>query len=71
MGSLSIWHWLIVVGIVILVFWTHKSGSVGTGVEVAARNFKRAANIPAWLHVVVASILLLCLLVIARRLAAQ
>ncbi|MEJ0099873.1 MAG: Sec-independent protein translocase subunit TatA [Pseudomonadota bacterium] len=44
MGSLSIWHWLIVLGIVILVFGTKKLGSVGSDVGTAIRNFKKAVN---------------------------
>lgn len=44
MGSLSIWHWLIVLGIVILVFGTKKLGSVGSDVGAAIRNFKKSMN---------------------------
>jgi sec-independent protein translocase protein TatA len=44
MGSLSIWHWLIVLGVVILVFGTKKLGSVGSDVGSAIRNFKKAMN---------------------------
>ncbi|MGC4027273.1 MAG: Sec-independent protein translocase subunit TatA [Steroidobacteraceae bacterium] len=44
MGSLSIWHWLIVLGVVVLVFGTKKLGSVGSDVGSAIRNFKKAMN---------------------------
>jgi sec-independent protein translocase protein TatA len=44
MGSFSIWHWLIVLGIVILVFGTKKLGNIGTDVGSAIRNFKKAMN---------------------------
>ena len=44
MGSFSIWHWLIVLGVVILVFGTKKLGSVGSDVGSAIRNFKKAMN---------------------------
>jgi sec-independent protein translocase protein TatA len=44
MGSLSIWHWLIVLGIVILVFGTKKLSNVGSDVGSAIRNFKKAMN---------------------------
>ena len=44
MGSLSIWHWLIVLGIVILVFGTKKLGSLGGDVGSAIKNFKKAMN---------------------------
>ena len=42
MGSLSIWHWLIVLGVVILVFGTKKLGSVGSDVGSAIKNFKKS-----------------------------
>jgi sec-independent protein translocase protein TatA len=44
MGTLSIWHWLIVLGIVILVFGTKKLSSVGSDVGSAIKNFKKAMN---------------------------
>jgi sec-independent protein translocase protein TatA len=44
MGSFSVWHWLIVLGIVILVFGTKKLGSVGSDVGAAIRNFKKSMN---------------------------
>lgn len=40
MGSLSIWHWLIVLVIVVLVFGTKKLGNVGKDVGSAVRGFK-------------------------------
>ena len=44
MGSLSIWHWLIVLAVVILVFGTKKLSSLGTDVGGAIKNFKKAMN---------------------------
>lgn len=44
MGSFSIWHWLIVLGIVILVFGTKKLSNMGSDVGSAIRNFKKAMN---------------------------
>lgn len=44
MGSWSLWHWLIVLVVVIVVFGTKKLGSVGTDVGSAIRNFKKAMN---------------------------
>jgi sec-independent protein translocase protein TatA len=44
MGSFSIWHWLIVLGIVILVFGTKKLSSMGGDVGSAIKNFKKAMN---------------------------
>ncbi len=69
MASLSIWHWLIVVGIVILVFRTKKL--VDSDVTTPSRSTQRAMNFPFWLKVAAASVLLLCLLVIAKMLTAR
>jgi sec-independent protein translocase protein TatA len=44
MGSMSIWHWLIVLGVVILVFGTKKLSSMGSDVGGAIKNFKKAMN---------------------------
>jgi sec-independent protein translocase protein TatA len=39
---MSIWHWLIVLGVVILVFGTKKLSSLGSDVGGAIKNFKKA-----------------------------
>ncbi len=44
MGSLSIWHWLIVLLIVALVFGTKKLGNIGHDLGNAVRGFKKAMN---------------------------
>ena len=44
MGSLSIWHWLIVALIVSLVFGTRKLRTVGGDLGTAIRGFKDAVN---------------------------
>jgi sec-independent protein translocase protein TatA len=44
MGSFSIWHWLIVLAIVALVFGTKKIGSIGSDLGSAIRGFKKAMN---------------------------
>lgn len=44
MGSMSIWHWLIVLAVVILVFGTKKLSSLGGDVGGAIKNFKKAMN---------------------------
>jgi sec-independent protein translocase protein TatA len=44
MGSFSIWHWLIVLVVVILVFGTKKLSSLGGDVGSAIKNFKKAMN---------------------------
>ena len=40
MGSLSIWHWLIVLVIVVLVFGTKKLKNLGADLGSAVRGFK-------------------------------
>lgn len=44
MGSLSIWHWLIVLSIVIVVFGTKKLRTAGGDLGEAMKNFKKAMN---------------------------
>lgn len=40
MGSFSIWHWLVVLLIIVVVFGTKKLGSVGTDLGKAVKGFK-------------------------------
>ncbi|HXF66264.1 MAG TPA: Sec-independent protein translocase subunit TatA [Burkholderiales bacterium] len=40
MGSLSIWHWLIVLLVVVLIFGTKKLRSIGADLGSAVRGFK-------------------------------
>ena len=40
MGSFSVWHWLIVLVIVMLVFGTKKLGNVGSDLGKAVKGFK-------------------------------
>ncbi|NKF21229.1 Sec-independent protein translocase subunit TatA [Solimonas marina] len=42
MGSLSIWHWLIVLAIVILIFGTKKLRNAGGDIGSAVKNFKQS-----------------------------
>ena len=42
MGSFSIWHWLIVLLIVVLVFGTKKLRNMGSDVGGAVKEFKKA-----------------------------
>ncbi|HZP12494.1 MAG TPA: Sec-independent protein translocase subunit TatA [Nevskiaceae bacterium] len=42
MGSFSIWHWLIVLGVVVLVFGTAKLRNAGSDLGSAVKNFKTA-----------------------------
>lgn len=44
MGSLSIWHWLIVLVIVVLVFGTKKLRGAGGDLGSAVKNFKDAVR---------------------------
>lgn len=40
MGTLSIWHWLIVLAIVVVVFGTKKLRNIGSDLGGAVRGFK-------------------------------
>ena len=40
MGSFSIWHWVIVLVIVMLVFGTKKLGNIGSDLGKAVKGFK-------------------------------
>jgi sec-independent protein translocase protein TatA len=40
MGSFSIWHWVIVLVIVMLVFGTKKIGNMGSDIGKAVKGFK-------------------------------
>jgi sec-independent protein translocase protein TatA len=42
MGSLSLWHWLIVLLIVVLIFGTKKLKNMGGDVGGAVNEFKKA-----------------------------
>ena len=42
MGSLSIWHWLIVLVIVVVIFGTKKLRNAGSDLGGAVKNFKDA-----------------------------
>jgi sec-independent protein translocase protein TatA len=44
MGSLSIWHWLIVLLIVALVFGTKKLRNIGSDLGVAVKGFKEGTK---------------------------
>ena len=44
MGSLSIWHWLIVLLVVVLIFGTKKLRNLGSDVGSAVKSFKDAMN---------------------------
>jgi sec-independent protein translocase protein TatA len=44
MGSFSIWHWLIVLAIVLLVFGTKKLRNIGTDLGGAVKGFKDAVK---------------------------
>ncbi len=46
MGSFSIWHWLIVLVIVLLVFGTKKLKNIGTDLGGAVKGFKEGMKDP-------------------------
>ena len=45
MGSFSIWHWLIVLVIVLLVFGTKKLRNIGSDLGGAVKGFKEGMKI--------------------------
>ena len=44
MGSLSIWHWLIVLLIAVLIFGTKRLSSIGTDLGSAVKGFRKAMS---------------------------
>jgi sec-independent protein translocase protein TatA len=44
MGEFSIWHWLVVVGIALLLFGPSKFADLGKGLGEGIRNFKAAVK---------------------------
>ena len=44
MGGFSIWHWLIVLVIVVLVFGTKRLGNVGKDLGEAVKGFKKGMS---------------------------
>lgn len=44
MGSFSIWHWIVVLVIVVLVFGTKKLRNVGKDLGGAVHDFKKGLN---------------------------
>jgi sec-independent protein translocase protein TatA len=44
MGSFSIWHWLIVLLVVVLVFGTKKLGNIGSDLGKAVKGFKEGVR---------------------------
>jgi len=44
MGSFSIWHWLIVLAVVIIIFGTKKLRNMGGDIGAAIRNFKQSVK---------------------------
>jgi sec-independent protein translocase protein TatA len=46
MGEFSIWHWLLVIAIALLLFGTSKFSAVGKGLGEGIRNFKSAMKEP-------------------------
>ena len=45
MGSFSIWHWVIVLVVVVLVFGTKKLGSMGSDLGKAVKGFKDGVKV--------------------------
>jgi sec-independent protein translocase protein TatA len=47
MGGLSIWHWLIVLLVVVLIFGTKKLRNIGQDLGGAVKGFKEGMKTPA------------------------
>jgi sec-independent protein translocase protein TatA len=47
MGGLSIWHWLIVLLVVVLIFGTKKLRNIGQDLGGAVKGFKEGMKSPA------------------------
>ena len=45
MGAFSIWHWLIVLLIVVMVFGTKKLGNIGADLGKAVKGFKDGVKV--------------------------
>lgn len=45
MGSFSIWHWVIVLVVVVLVFGTKKLGNIGADLGKAVKGFKDGVKV--------------------------
>ena len=46
MGSFSIWHWLIVLVVVLLIFGTKKLRNIGSDLGGAVKGFKEGMKTP-------------------------
>ena len=46
MGGLSIWHWLIVLVVVVLIFGTKKLRNIGQDLGGAVKGFKDGMKVP-------------------------
>lgn len=44
MGSFSLWHWVLVVAIVVMVFGTRRLRQAGNDLGAAVRGFKEASQ---------------------------
>ena len=46
MGGLSIWHWLVVLLVVVLIFGTKKLRNIGQDLGGAVKGFKEGMKVP-------------------------
>lgn len=44
MGSMSIWHWLIVLLVVVMIFGTRKLRNIGSDLGEAVKNFRQGVK---------------------------
>ena len=56
MGSFSIWHWLIVLAIILLVFGTKKLRNLGSDLGGAVKGFKEGMKAVSYTHLTLPTI---------------
>ncbi len=44
MGSFSLWHWLVVLAIIAMIFGTAKLRNIGSDLGAAVKNFKNGVK---------------------------
>jgi TatA/E family protein of Tat protein translocase len=78
MGSMSIWHWLIALVVVVLIFGTKLLGATGNGLENAVVRLKKKiegpkkpVNLTFWIKVMAGAILFWGLLMVVERITAR
>lgn len=71
MEAMSIWHWLIVLGVFATVVHAAMPGLLGAAAKDALHDLERVTSLPLWLAVTIAAVAVLCVLAIAKRLTGR